>query len=270
MSERIAGRERPLLMSGPMVRACLDGRKSQTRRAINSQVYLEGESEDDGHVDQSDPAFGREWMQNTRWPYGGAGDRLWVRETWTADFGDTFSDMEGAWWHEVPKSLRTEKAVQWLRHPMTRQRAMPYPAFAHDQAKIGRLVASRTPYGACFPCGHKNLKGNQRRTSNDGVDCRTCKNAQARKNRARRVGRVKIIPRVPSPVETPIVTGSPRELYQIEKAKRQSRPNPLMDDAKRAFAKLLEDSQPHRKGRPKGVKNNSALSDTALFGGVNE
>jgi hypothetical protein len=59
--------ERPILFSGPMVRAILDGRKTQTRRAFNDKAkwhFLEG------HGDLS------------ICPYGVPGDRLWVRETW--------------------------------------------------------------------------------------------------------------------------------------------------------------------------------------------
>lgn len=51
-------KERPLLFRTPLVRAILDGRKSQTRRAMKSH------------------AVGREC------PYGVPGDRLWVREAW--------------------------------------------------------------------------------------------------------------------------------------------------------------------------------------------
>ncbi len=57
-------RERPILFSGPMVRAILDGRKTQTRRVITPQP--------DG-----------DFPFRQRCPYGKPGDRLWVRETWT-------------------------------------------------------------------------------------------------------------------------------------------------------------------------------------------
>lgn len=83
-------KERPILFSGAMVRAILDGRKTQTRRAVKPQAaypasydsvryringcaaefYLPGATE---------PAI--------RWlcAYGKPGDRLWVRETFTPD-----------------------------------------------------------------------------------------------------------------------------------------------------------------------------------------
>jgi len=65
-------KERPMLFSGPMVRAILDGRKTQTRRIIKPQ-----------------PKFVPRWLDEGHWyglrcPYGEPGDRLWVRETWAA------------------------------------------------------------------------------------------------------------------------------------------------------------------------------------------
>ncbi|MFT0167542.1 hypothetical protein ACLKMY_00740 [Paraburkholderia mimosarum] len=88
-------KERPILFSGPMVRAILDGRKTQTRRVVKPQPY----------IDEMDNFVWNGWNfgQNARgvphiqalaspvpWnktkrvlcPYGAPGDRLWVRETW--------------------------------------------------------------------------------------------------------------------------------------------------------------------------------------------
>lgn len=58
-------KERPILFSGPMVRALLAGTKTQTRRVVKPQ-----------------PAG--EWAVpgKTACPYGQPDDRLWVRETW--------------------------------------------------------------------------------------------------------------------------------------------------------------------------------------------
>lgn len=63
-------KERPILFSGPMVRAILDGRKTQTRRALGPRV-LPWTSAPDW------PAFAADLC-----PYGVPGDRLWVRETY--------------------------------------------------------------------------------------------------------------------------------------------------------------------------------------------
>jgi len=82
-------KEHPLLMQGPLVRATLEGRKTQTRRPIKPQP-------DDDIVDVEYDAIADLWLGNTqedndlgytsswamRCPLGQAGDRLWVRETW--------------------------------------------------------------------------------------------------------------------------------------------------------------------------------------------
>jgi hypothetical protein len=55
-------RERPILFSGPMVRAILDGTKTQTRRVARPKRSIEPMTDE--------------------CPYGAPGDRLWLRETW--------------------------------------------------------------------------------------------------------------------------------------------------------------------------------------------
>lgn len=89
--------DRPILFSGPMVRAILDGRKTQTRRVVKDQPEF-GEK-----YAAHDPWFGEDglwrWMHGVvcrertavRCRYGVVGDRLWVRETFqyeskTGDF----------------------------------------------------------------------------------------------------------------------------------------------------------------------------------------
>ncbi len=66
-------KERPILFKGEMVRAILDGNKTQTRRLVKPQptMYEPGQC-----VDVSD-------MINDALvcPYGKPGDRLWVKET---------------------------------------------------------------------------------------------------------------------------------------------------------------------------------------------
>ena len=71
------GRERPILFSGPMVRALLDGRKTQTRRIVKTRWLP--------LVEECVRVNGR-WVWYTvdydlTTPYGEPGDRLWVRET---------------------------------------------------------------------------------------------------------------------------------------------------------------------------------------------
>lgn len=81
-------KERPILFSGPMVRAILEGRKTVTRRIVNDRSrcgYAHSEIasiEPGGFTTVS----GIEFSWDT--PYGEPGDRLWVRETWCPLDGD--------------------------------------------------------------------------------------------------------------------------------------------------------------------------------------
>lgn len=79
-------KERPILFSGPMVRAILEGRKTQTRRVIKGRGIWR--VEDDVYLQRpcwpgyEDEAGEWQWM---RCPYGQIGDRLWVRETFMVE-----------------------------------------------------------------------------------------------------------------------------------------------------------------------------------------
>jgi hypothetical protein len=88
-------RERPILFSGPMVRAILAGMKTQTRRIIGGMdsVCYVGPCEGDtgyAHPDRvCSPGPGFHYHDENGFhhgeidcPYGAPGDRLWVRETW--------------------------------------------------------------------------------------------------------------------------------------------------------------------------------------------
>lgn len=87
-------KERPILFSAPMVRALLDGSKTQTRRIVKMKQsdWCKEIKGDCWHPNEI-----AEWrLQDGRWfglmgwytlafadcPYGQIGDRLWVRENW--------------------------------------------------------------------------------------------------------------------------------------------------------------------------------------------
>ena len=86
-------KERPILFSAPMVRAILEGRKTQTRRVVKPQPVIDRAS---GSVVVENRTVGmrsylyswpigaepNDMFINERCPYGVPGDRLWVKETW--------------------------------------------------------------------------------------------------------------------------------------------------------------------------------------------
>ncbi len=60
-------KEHPILFSAPMVKALLEGRKTQTRRPLKPQP---------------ENCQVRQEIGDPRCPFGSVGDRLWVRETY--------------------------------------------------------------------------------------------------------------------------------------------------------------------------------------------
>jgi hypothetical protein len=89
----MSAKERPILFSGPMVRAILDGRKTQTRRVVKPQP--EAWRNDKVGWELAMPncrplypdSFARSYC-----PYGVPGDRLWVRETLHQEFTSVDKD----------------------------------------------------------------------------------------------------------------------------------------------------------------------------------
>jgi hypothetical protein len=79
-------KERRILFSAPMVRALLDGTKTQTRRACKPMnEWVDQDCREVRMVDGIPFHFLKNAtapMEKLRCPYGQPGDRMWVRETW--------------------------------------------------------------------------------------------------------------------------------------------------------------------------------------------
>lgn len=102
-------KERPILFSGPMVQAILNGTKTQTRRVVKPQPTQLGFGRNCIVDAYCKPApfplayyerHGAYWNSSAplKMPYGKPGERLWVRETWAPGdwmvFGTAKEDPE--------------------------------------------------------------------------------------------------------------------------------------------------------------------------------
>ncbi|HAC6396371.1 hypothetical protein [Salmonella enterica] len=101
-------KERGMIFNGEMVRAILDGRKTQTRRVMKTQPEPSKTREGDywfpskkleSMVHVSDIVPGNSpiadchlFFQEHCCPFGAVGDRIWVRETW-AEAGASAPDL---------------------------------------------------------------------------------------------------------------------------------------------------------------------------------
>jgi hypothetical protein len=96
-----AVKERPILFSGEMVRAILEGRKTQTRRVMKPQPPV-GNWRYDGLGDMDEDDRECHWLEELdesgepievyrdigKCPYGAPGDRLWVQEDFFIKYDD--------------------------------------------------------------------------------------------------------------------------------------------------------------------------------------
>lgn len=79
-------KEYPILFNDEMVRAVLEGRKTQTRRIIKSQPRFV-QALRDGRFETSPDGGFDHGVKYIKCPYGQVGDRLWVRECFSWEFG---------------------------------------------------------------------------------------------------------------------------------------------------------------------------------------
>ncbi|ESA38518.1 hypothetical protein N836_31760 [Leptolyngbya sp. Heron Island J] len=94
-------KERPILFSGPMVRAILEGRKTVTRRVPSTEVCV-NHDEHHPYAIRDKKALWHTYKTldefvERRSPHGSPGNVLWVRETWRP-----------CWWDEDFVDVRLE------------------------------------------------------------------------------------------------------------------------------------------------------------------
>jgi hypothetical protein len=117
-------KERGILFGSDMVRAILDGRKTQTRRPVKPQPIPFGESSPftqsalKEHVNKPWMPVGGVFQDAWKKPFGAVGDMLWVRETWGLMSYHDPTDWCGGSIKGVPESeLReqflVEHAANW-------------------------------------------------------------------------------------------------------------------------------------------------------------
>lgn len=105
-------KERGMIFNGEMVRALLDGRKTQTRRTVKPQPDEDGLAKviNGPWVDTSE--------RNYRCPFGDIGDRIWVRETWNKYGGLLTYRADHDWIDDMRKeTVCTAKWVPSIHMP---------------------------------------------------------------------------------------------------------------------------------------------------------
>jgi hypothetical protein len=117
-------KERPILFQGAMVRALLDGSKTQTRRVVKDLPPWEiteicSDAGGTGKWMPNGPSPSGRGMSAGHWrdcPYGRPGDRLWVRETflaygrWETRYSEKKKRDE---WHFIDMTLECDRIYQY-------------------------------------------------------------------------------------------------------------------------------------------------------------
>lgn len=113
-------KERPILLNAEMVRAVLNGRKTQTRRMLTPrQLKMIDDAAsigecyplESGHQHENSQSYYREWC-----PFGAVGDRLWVRETCQGVEHESGLDvvLYSADGNEIPVKAHPLDAGRWV------------------------------------------------------------------------------------------------------------------------------------------------------------
>lgn len=103
--------ERGMIFNAEMVRAILDGRKTQTRRTVKPQP------DEDGLAKVTNGPWVDTSERNYRCPFGDVGDRIWVRETW-AEAGANAPDLKlyrASYPEHVPSHYENVPPIEEIR-----------------------------------------------------------------------------------------------------------------------------------------------------------
>lgn len=158
-------KERPILFSGPMVRALLDGSKTQTRRVVKPQPRSDWDC-----VEETQPGvfdfFSSRDRHNHAYikggcPFGIAGDALWVRENFcfcedgkvafAADNWDECPAEDGKW----KPSIFMPRAVCRIVPEITSVRVERVASISEEDCLAEGIVkqlgtTARAEYGALW------------------------------------------------------------------------------------------------------------------------
>ena len=112
-------KEKPILFSTEMVRAILDGRKTQTRRTIKEYIPAKIEWITPHDLDNNKFGFYTENEDSIVCKYGKIGDRLWVKETYAVygensiipyEYKANFKETIDKFWKWKPSIFMPRKA----------------------------------------------------------------------------------------------------------------------------------------------------------------
>lgn len=164
--------DRPIIFSAPMVRALLEGRKTQTRRLLYTRTkrikratflrdYEPGSRERSAQGFPVDIAPGEEWTLSG-WERAKPGDRLWVRENWRGDVMAPDDPARTIYQADAPDEIvrALKGAIRWrpsIHLPRVRSRLTLYVT----ETKIERVQAiserDARAEGALYVPGHGEI-----------------------------------------------------------------------------------------------------------------
>jgi hypothetical protein len=148
-------KEHPILFSGPMVRAILEGSKTQTRRVVKPQPGNNFLSFGDLPTCTCHPFGFHDGERHWSSPYGAPGGQLWVRETWrkraglyyyAADFAP--DDVAALKWKP---SIHMRREASRLALEVTEIRVERLQAISEEDASAEGVHRIKGAGGAVYP-----------------------------------------------------------------------------------------------------------------------